>query len=153
METRKSKTWEKIVLAGVFALLVFADSLSAMAYPLTFDVSGPVEYVDAAAQGKLYLVREGDEGCFVDAYEDVPILYDEQIITADGEILPAQGQGRVICIFHKWEDGKAQSHVKNDNGSCTVTTYECTYCTVCGKTKLGEIISTNTYKSCPHGGD
>ncbi len=151
METRKSKTWEKIVLAGVFALLVFADSLSAMAYPLTFDVSGPVEYVDAAAQGEFYLVQEGDEGCLVDA--EVPILYDEQIITADGEILPAQGQGRVICIFHKWEDGKVQSHVKNDNGSCTVTTYECTYCTVCGKVKLGEIISTNTYNPCPHGGD
>lgn len=150
MDKRKSRLWEKIVVAGVFAVLVFADSLTALAYPQVYNVEADsTQQMNDLARGEGMLARGGYEHMVIDL--DVPILYDEQIVTADGEILPApkQGQTKVLC-FHKWEDDQYINHIKEDDGSCIVQVYSCKYCPRCNTIKMGDWLYTTTYATCPH---
>ena len=149
MKNGKRRLWEKVVVAGAFAALVFADSLTALAYPQVYHVEeAPAQMAESFAQGEVMLVRGSIE--HTEAHLDEAILYDQQVVTADGEIHPVQGQTRVLC-FHKWEDAHVQTHVKDDNGGCTTEIYECKYCPKCDSIKIGDYVNTVTYAKCPHG--
>lgn len=148
MDTRKRKFWEKIVVACAFAALVFADSLTALAYPQVYNVKEtPTGLAALSVQGEAKLVRGGV--AFTSHYLDAPILYDEQIITAEGEVLPMQKPTKVLC-FHKWEDAHYEAHAKDENGGCTTMVYECTYCPRCNTIVIGDYVYTLTYAVCPH---
>lgn len=157
MNKRKVKRWEKIVVAGVFAAMVFADSLTAMAYPEVYHVEEATEKLATdSMQGRGVLrgstTEETSADTLVDTSEDAsyPVVYDEEIITAAGEILDAQAQTRVFCLWHKWEDAEYLTHVRDDNGGCTLTVYSCTYCHYCNTIKIGEWKQTIISAECTH---
>lgn len=148
MNKRKIKLWEKIVVAGIFGVLVFADSLTAMAYPNVYHLQdAPAKLAGNFGDGTSLLSQKVDEHS-AETFDDV-ILYDEQIITADGEILPVPEQTRVLC-FHKWEDAMYEFHLRDDNGGCTTDVYYCKYCPRCNTIKVGDYYATHTYAVCPH---
>lgn len=149
MEKRKRKFWEKIVVAGLFAALLFVDSLTAMAYPRVYSVEeASTEAARITAHGTSVLVLGVAK--YNEAELDHPLLYDAQIVTADGEILPAPVQTRAFCLFHKWQDAEFDTHAKNDDGGCVVTAYKCKYCSRCDTIKVGELIGTYRYTVCYH---
>lgn len=152
MDKRKSRLWEKIVVAAAFAALVFADSLTALAYPQVYNMNADsTQKMNDLAKGVGMLKTDVNS---VEHYRETwnrPMLYDEQIVTADGEILPApeQGQTKVLC-FHKWQDAEYDNHIKEDDGSCIVQIYECTYCPRCHTINIGDLIQTITFNPCNH---
>ena len=149
MLKRKGEFWEKIVVAGVFAVMVFANSLTALAYPQVSHVENASdELAQAAGKEVMSTLLLGEDA---EAPAEV-LLYDEQIVTADGQVYPAQSQlePQGICFFHNWQDAKYQAHIKNEDNTCEVQTYACEYCTKCTRVKLGELLSTVTYNPCPH---
>ena len=89
MLKRKGEFWEKIVVAGVFAVMVFANSLTALAYPQVSHVENASdELVQIVKQGSMSTQLLGEDA---EAPAEV-LLYDEQIVTADGQVYPAQTQ-------------------------------------------------------------
>lgn len=152
MDKRKSKLWEKIVVAAAFAALVFADSLTALAYPQVYNVNADsAQKMNDLARGEGTLRPDAGAIAYAEETWNVPILYDKQIVTADGEILPApeQGQAKVLC-FHKWQDAQYDNHIKEDDGSCIVQIYACTYCPRCNTINIGDLITTITFNPCIH---
>lgn len=148
MNKRKMKRWEKIAVAGVFAAMVFADSLTAMAYPRVIHVEeATAALAEDSVKGRGSLIFEKSNGILTDNF--YPVVYDEELITAEGEIREAKGQERLFC-FHNWQEGTYQTHVRDDNGGCTIKLYDCTYCLNCDTIRIKELVFTGTYVKCPH---
>lgn len=149
MKTKKVKVWEKVITAGAFAVLMFVNSLTALAYPNVF-------HVDNAAVEVAGTVADGDN-CWI--YDETvaesnrlteEIICDEQFIDEAGQIYPAGNQGQRVTCNHNIVSGYFQNHLKDDNGGCTVRTYKSTRCTKCNTIWLGDLFSTTTYVKCPH---
>ena len=51
---------------------------------------------------------------------------------------------------HTWKSKNITEHKRYSDGSCKTTVYAAKYCTECGSTVKGDIISEQTNKSCPH---
>lgn len=148
MQKKKGEFWEKIVVAGVFAVMVFANSLTALAYP---QVSVLEDAPDRMVQE---LKRDVTATLVVGTPAGDPaaeVLYDRQFVLPDGEIIPAEfsAEPQFIC-FHSWEDALYQEHERHSDGSCVMMTYSCKHCTKCDKIKLGGLLTSNTFERCPH---
>lgn len=148
MNKREMKRWEKIAVAGAFAAMVFADSLTAMAYPrVSLVESVATDVAKDVLQGSGSLVVEELNSASEDNF--YPVIYDEELITAEGEIREPKSSTRLFCI-HDWKKGIFQTHVRDDQGGCTLKRYDCTYCLNCDTIKVGDLISVTTYTKCPH---
>lgn len=148
MNKREMKRWEKIAVAGVFAVMVFADSLTALAYPRVMNVEVETEkVVEESRQGNALLYYDSGNSTLSDTF--YPVVYDEELITAEGEIREPQAQTRWLCIHH-WQKGEYQTHMRDDKGGCTIKFYECTYCLNCDTIKVGDLICSAYYAKCPH---
>lgn len=133
MKTRKMGRFGKTAVAGFAALMMLAESVTAFACPAEL----PEEVCTCD--------EEGHEGC------GEVILYDEQFVDEEGNIYPAHTvNGRVFCLGHVKVDGYFQTHVKNDNGGCTVKTYKATQCAYCYTIWLGDLYATSIYPKCIH---
>lgn len=150
MNKRKIRRWEKVVAGSLFAVMVFASSLTAFAYPNVYQMEEFTETESEAMDaGDTFWVCDEDVNGF-DFSADV-IIYDEQFIDEEGNIYPANtNNARVICFNHNIVSGYLQFHVKDDNGGCTVTIYKSTRCTKCNTIWLGDLVSTHIYVTCPH---
>ncbi len=51
---------------------------------------------------------------------------------------------------HTYINSTKTEHTLNGSGGCTVEKHNIQYCTKCGKTVKGSLISTTTYNPCPH---
>ena len=89
-----------------------------------------------------------------DAMEVVSVLSDDaeyEVIYEDGTkkaFVEQANQER--AHMHKYVDTNVKKHVKKSDGSCVVTTYAATECTVCGKMVVGKVLSTDTFNPCRH---
>lgn len=147
MKEKNVRVWEKLVGGGLLAVLLFVNSLTALAYPNVF-------HVDSAVQETAEDAAEGDS-CWMycealgESVEN--IVYDQQFIDEAGQVYPVGNQGeRVFCFAHSIVFGYFQTHVKDDNGGCTVKTYESTFCSKCNTIWVGDLYSTTVYVKCPH---
>lgn len=129
MKTRKMRNLRKTIVAGFAAFMMLAESLTAFAAPVEHPEEGCTE-----------------EGCVCHG----EVLYDEQFVDMDGNIHPVGPSGRVFCIKHDIVDGYYQTHVKNDDGGCTVKTYKGKTCIYCHTIWLGDLYSTAKFVKCPH---
>lgn len=146
MVKRKFSRAEKVLATFVFALILFVDSLTAMAYPDIYHVDADVSVENV-----------NNYSAYKDLEVGVPtdvILYDEQIIDKDGNILPASDAstyGLICTVFgHKDEPCYFESHKKNDDGSCEVKVYNARLCAVCNHIWVESLHSTYTFVTCPH---
>lgn len=132
MDKRKRKTWEKMLVTGAFAVMLFVNSLTVLAHPDTYQVN--------VSEGS----EENGEG-------DVSgsVSYDERVITADGKVYPVNAQPRLFCI-HNWQDAQYELHSEDGNGGCTLRVYECTFCPNCNTVNVGDLLAIHRYVTCPH---
>lgn len=149
-EMRHMNYCEKAIATGVFLLLVILNSLTALAYPKVQHVK--LEIAEAAEDsiggGNYWSYNYVEEG--YGAPVDT-ILYDEQFIDEAGQIYPVHVDGtNPSCLEHDIASGYYQVHNRNDDGSCTVKTYESTMCTICDMIWVGEFYSENTQMTCGH---
>lgn len=154
MNKRQRKVWERVIAAGVLALLIFADSLTALAYPRVYHVQTSVDKkAEVLAQGSASVYREPESDVEEEKIMAMPLLYEKEIITADGEVHAAVNPSEPqtwFCI-HKWEDAIFQWHLRDkETGGCTIELYNCRFCPKCGDTILGDLRSTTVFVKCEH---
>ena len=141
---------EKTILTVIFGVLVFLDSLTALAYPDVHHVKNAVtEAAEDSMDGGNFWIYD----CAEDGYGmsmDV-ILYDKQFVDENGEIYPMRStEGQKTCSEHDTISGIVQIHEKDNNGGCTIETYEGTRCIKCGIVWTGEFDYKISKTSCIH---
>ena len=150
MNIRKMKRWQKIVTASVFAVFMMADSLVALAYPDVYHVEDKKDKVEATAD----IVEAADSFWVNDVKcEDMvfEVLFDEEFIDETGTIIPVNSnQPYVFCLGHKWQSGYFQSHLKDDNGGCTIYIYSSQLCPVCNTIVIEDLYAKYYYATCTH---
>ena len=128
MKTRKMRNLKRTVVAGLVAFMMLAESVTAFAAP----------------------ADTHDEGCDC-AEHGAVILYDEQFVDMDGNIVPANGiNPRLICPGHNIVSGYFQTHAKDGKGGCNVKTYHSTRCLYCETIWVGDLCAVDTHVTCPH---
>lgn len=151
MKERKNKSCrEKAAAICVFGLLVFLDSLTALAYPQVYHVKNAVVEAaeDAVGGGNFWVDDFTEDGYGTFSHT---ILYNEQFVDEDGQIYPAcfEKEGE-ICSEHDNVVGIMQIHVKDSDGSCTVEVYEGTRCKKCNIAWKGELLYKVHKDLCVH---
>lgn len=150
MGAKEVKRWKKRVAAGVFAALVVMNSFTALAYPDVYHVNS--EDAEAAAD----IIESGAfwTGDFAgNGYDEVQfgVFYEDEFIDMEGNVYPVSGyMPYVFCLKHDIVSGYLQTHRKDDNGGCTVKTYESTRCTICNSIWVGDLVNTSIWVKCPH---
>lgn len=153
MRTREIKRWGKMIAACSFALMLFANSLTALAYPEVHHVeNASVKVAETSSEGDIFW---GYDRCGEARIEhDMPpilVMYDEQFIDNEGNVYPVESVNpHVICFKHNIESGYYTVHYKNDTGGCTIDVYESTRCTKCNTIWVGDLDHTVTYVKCTH---
>ena len=150
MNEKRRKTWEKVIAAGVFAVMLFANSLTALAYPNVYIVEATLEETaETATNGEaMWMSGYSHDGYNVDLGI---IQYDRQFIDENGNIYPAdETSPYAFCLKHSIESGYFQTHERNSSGGCEVVTYKSTMCTNCNTVWVGDKVSTTNYVTCPH---
>lgn len=150
MDGKQRKTWEKVIAACVFAVMLFANSLTALAYPDVYQMETAAEKVAKnSVNGETMWVDDDSQ----DGYNvDLSIIqYDSQFVDENGNIYPAdETSPYVFCLKHDIVSGYIQTHVRNSSGGCEVETYKSTRCTNCDTIWVGDWVSTTNYNVCPH---
>ncbi len=148
-ERRNIKCREKVAVLCVFGILVFLDSLTALAYPRVYHVKSEVkEVAQESIDGDNFWVDD----CIEDGYgmpEDI-ILYDEQFVDINGQIYPAILGEETVCSEHDEIPGFIQTHMKDSSGGCTIETYEGTRCIKCGAIYEGDFLYKAGKNPCSH---
>lgn len=151
MERKNVKVWEKIIAAGIFAVLLFVDSLTALAYPNVYHVQ---ETTDEVAG--FYIEGNNDWANYdIETTYDLvrtDISCDDVFVDEAGEIYEVYpNTSRVICIGgHNIVSGRYRNHLKNGDGGCTIRIYESTMCTKCNSIWIGDLITTVINVKCTH---
>lgn len=139
----KEKRKPKAYLAVLVSVVTFlAGSVTSFAYVRPQTISSSEDTFDA----------EGEHFFVEGTMKAEPVLYETFWVNADGsieEVTENDLEERVICK-HIFKDGTYNQHKKNSSGGCTVICREAKKCTLCGYVEMGEIISSTTYKICPH---
>lgn len=154
MNKRQRKVWERVIAAGILALLIFADSLTALAYPRVNHVQmSQNKTTKVITQGSVSVYRDPELDVEEEKIMAMPLLYENEIITADGEVHAAVNPSEPqtwFCI-HAWEDAIFQAHLRDkQTGGCTIELYDCKYCPKCGDTIVGDLRSTTIFVKCEH---
>lgn len=147
---RNIKRRDKLIATCVFGLLVFLDSLTALAYPQVYHVkSSAIELAeDAVGGGNLWVddCTEDEYGLPVDI-----VLYNEQFVDEDGQIYLAYfDKENEIGSEHDKVAGIIQIHIKDSDGSCTVEVYEGTRCKKCDVVWKGNLLYKVRKDFCVH---
>lgn len=140
---------ERFIAIGIFVFLTFLNSLTALVYPKVHHVKDAIiEAAEDAVGGEnfwMYNYIEDGYGVLTEV-----ILHDEQFVDKDGKIYPATYLEETVCGEHDIVSGVLQIHVKDDDGSCIIETYEGDRCTKCGNVWKGDYLHKTTKSSCTH---
>lgn len=150
MKAKEVGNWRKGLAAGMFAVLLVANSFTALAYPNVYRVEDEkADVAEDTIDGNAFWTGEvpgnGYNRTIVEVY------YDDAFIDTAGNVFPVDVYSPyVFCIKHDIVSGYYETHRKNDQGGCTVKTFESTKCLNCNTIWIGDLYSTSTYVKCPH---
>ena len=88
----------------------------------------------------------------IEGTAELPIIYDEQFISIDGQIYDMTDglpQPRSNCD-HVFTDGKYTKHIVKSNGGCVIRFFASQRCQKCGCLEIGELLNELSYPKCPH---
>ena len=140
---------EKVGTVVAFGLLVFLNSLTALAYPDIHHVKNAViEMAEDAVDGNNFWTYEYTENKFDMSLE--VILYDEQFVDGEKRIYPTVSVNESSCYEHDFTRGVIQIHTRDEDGGCRVETYEGLRCIKCGATQKGELLHRAKKTFCTH---
>lgn len=83
---------------------------------------------------------------------EIPIIYDEQFISKDGQIYDMTDgfpEPRFNCD-HVFTDGEYMDHLVKSNGGCVIRYFASQRCQKCGHVERGELLNELSYLKCPH---
>lgn len=150
MKAKEVGNWRKGLAAGMFAVLLVANSFTALAYPNVYRVEDEkADVAEDTIDGNAFWAGE----FLGDGYNNpvVGVVYDDEFIDMEGNVSPVSSYNPyVFCIKHDIVSGYYQTHRKNDEGGCTVKTFESTKCLNCNTIWIGDLYATLTYVKCPH---
>ena len=132
---QKKKTTGSVLLT---ALICFSGALTSFAY-------APAPIVEDAEwdfQGEMVFSAGVDEP------EAMPFAC--FFTSSEGMISEIEESSEKVVCKHEFQAGTITKHVKNSDGSCTVTEKEAKKCILCNYTKTGDVISVTKYPKCPH---
>ncbi len=151
MGNEQKKKWNKVLVGLLMGVLVFANSLTALANPVVTEVEKTEFETEVDYQNELVFSPEGEEDLFV--VDMVDIIYDTQFVDESGNIYPVSSgepiETMTVCN-HIYVSGKVQRHNVNSNGGCVVDEFSAKRCTKCGYIVWGDFIASYTYAVCPH---
>ncbi len=78
------------------------------------------------------------------------IIYDFQFTDESGKVYQVDVPSGQADCNHTFVNGTFTTHVKNDNGGCTLKFYDAKRCTKCGGITDRKLVSTTEYVKCPH---
>ncbi len=157
MKAKEVGNWRKGLAAGMFAVLLVANSFTALAYPNVYRVED--EKADVAE-----MVVDGsgfwtDDTCYDGGFDEcsanlnlvAEVLYAEEFIDMEGNVYPVNSSSPyVLCIKHDIVSGYFQAHQKDGKGGCIVKIHESTKCLNCNTIWIGAWVKTLMYAECPH---
>lgn len=150
MKAKEVGNWRKGLAAGMFAVLLVANSFTALAYPNVYRVEDEkADVAEDTIDGNAFWAG----GFLGDGYRKAiaDVVYDDEFIDAEGNVSPITSYAPyAFCIKHDIVSGYYQTHRKNDAGGCTVKVFESTKCLNCNTIWIGDLFSTTTYVKCPH---
>lgn len=150
MKAKEVGNWRKGLAAGMFAVLLVANSFTALAYPNVYRVEDEkADVAEDTIDGNAFWAG----GFLGDGYNNpvVGVVYDDEFIDMEGNVSPVSSYNPyVFCIKHDIVSGYYQTHRKNDEGGCTVKTFESTKCLNCNTIWIGDLYATLTFVKCPH---
>lgn len=151
MGNEQKKKWNKVVVGLLMGVLVFANSLTALANPVVTNVEEAVFEEESAYQDDFLFVPVGEDKTYSIGAETV--LYAEQFVDEQGNIYPVNSGEQIgtmtVCV-HTYVNGTIQKHKVNSNGGCVVEEYSGKRCSKCGTVVWGDFLSSHTYVVCPH---
>lgn len=141
---------EKTIAICLFGVLVFLNSLIALAYPEVHHVKSDVTNVaEDAVDGNNFWIFD-----YVEDGYDMPmevVLYDGQFIDKIGQIYAIDTTDKQkVCLEHDVVSGIVQIHEKDNDGGCILESYEGTRCTKCGYVWKDDLLSKIRKIPCPH---
>lgn len=150
MKAKEVGNWRKRLAAGMFAVLLIANSFTALAYPAVYHVED--------SEADVAVLTVGGDAFWADdsvddeyAKAEIQVIYDEEFIDEEGNVSPVSSYSPyVFCIKHDIVSGRYQAHMKYDDGGCIVKTHAATKCLNCNTIWIGEWLYTYTYAKCPH---
>lgn len=143
--TSSKKT--RFVSSLAIAVIILALSpISVLAYSPMVAIERPDESFTLDAD---FIANELD---VCDPFLEHGTLHDI-FIADDGQVYIIENRDpqieRAACP-HNWQDGISCSHVTNDDGGCTITYYNCEYCTRCNLRRNLTFKNAMTYVICTH---
>lgn len=161
MHEKANKRLGQVIALGIVVTAVMANSLTALAYGKVQEVDIPWEEDDSShwIDGEAYFFEDGatahdfEEAGFEDwVIPEYAFLYDYEFVDESGNIYPVTEQDAVVhaTCQHQYVSGTYKEHVKDANGGCTITQYEASRCSLCGRVVVGDIIGSSYLRVCPH---
>lgn len=149
MGNEQKKKWNKVLVGLLMGVLVFANSLTALANPVVTEVD-KADFQKEVDYEYEFVFTSEDDLFVVDMGE---IIYDTQFVDESGNIYPVSLgepiETMTVCN-HIYVSGKIQRHIENSNGGCVVEEYSAKRCSKCGYIIWGDFLSSHTYAVCPH---
>lgn len=154
----RKKKWNRFATGTLVAALIFANSMTALAYRDEFNEVVPED----ASQEHIEKVLESDTFLFTpdeivgevtsefDEQGIDEILYERQFTDEEGNIYLIPDTEAHWSCDHTYVSGVETRHNKNSDGSCEVSKYRAQRCSKCGTVIQGDRISVTRYDVCPH---
>ena len=140
---------EKVIALSAFGVLVFLNSLTALAYPDVHHVkNAAMEMAEDAVDGNNFWIYEYAADGYNTPIE--VILYDEQFVDEEKRVYQIVPTKEASCMEHDFVSGVLQIHTRDKDGGCMVETYEGVRCTKCGATERGKLLHEAETPSCTH---
>lgn len=154
----RKKKWNRFAAGTLVAALIFANSMTALAYRdehneiMLEDMSE--EQIEKALESDVVLFTPdeavGEVFSEFDVQEAEELLYDRQFTDEEGNVYYIPDVEPYGSCDHTYVSGVETRHNKNSDGSCEVSKYRAERCSKCGTIRVGELISTYYYTTCPH---
>lgn len=153
----KNRRWNRFAAGTLVAALVFANSMTVLAYRDGYNEIAPEDMSEKIMEKVLesdtvvFAPEETGDETTIDFEEGtVEILYDRQFVDEEGNIYYIPDTESHGSCDHSYVAGTEYRHNKNSDGSCEVMKFKAERCSKCGTVKIGDLISTTTYVTCPH---
>ena len=142
LEIKRNKTSKTILSVIMAAFICMAGGVTVFAYEPPSTITNENDKaigVNMSTLDESFLPEKLLSDCF--AIADDGTVYD---------FCHVNKNDRKICEHDYSIPIKMTYHEKDGNGGCIVETYSALKCSKCSDKKVGELLSTATYMSCPH---
>lgn len=144
LEMKRAKKY-KAILPGVLTVVIcMVGGITTFAYDAPKVVTNDMGY-DIGTD--IHIVVETEKTGQAGLPSDYFFVDDSGIIH---DLCKIEESNKILCSHNYSVSGTLNDHKKNGDRGCAINSYEAWICSICSDVKIGELINTVTYKTCPH---